>query len=86
MLDNRFHLRQGSPAIDAGICGYWDTSLHQYHRVAPYDDIDGDKRPGNNAIYGCDIGADEYKAFPWPMFLPAIIHNRQNPWTIPTHP
>jgi len=84
LLDSRFHLRQGSPEINAGICGYWDQS--GYHRIAPDDDIDGDKRPGLGTYIGCDIGADEYKAFPWPMFLPAIIHKRQNPWTIPTHP
>ena len=71
-LDSRFHLRSGSPAIDAGICGYWDQS--GYQRIAPDDDIDGDKRPGLGTYLGCDIGADEYKAFPWPMFLPAIIH------------
>jgi len=85
LLDSRFHLRPGSPAIDAGICGYWDQSL-SYHRIAPDDDIDGDKRPGLGTYLGCDIGADEYKAFPWPMFLPAIVHQRGNPYTIPTHP
>jgi hypothetical protein len=71
-LDDRYHLQQGSPAIDTGICGKWSGT--GYTRIAPYDDIDGDKRPGWGKTIGCDIGADEYKPFPWPMFLPAIIH------------
>ncbi|MGQ9492613.1 MAG: right-handed parallel beta-helix repeat-containing protein [Anaerolineae bacterium] len=40
-----FHLRPGSPAVDAGIC-----------TGAPADDLDGDLRPQGA---GCDIGADE---------------------------
>ena len=67
------HISRTSPAIDAGVCG-----LHKgnhYLRFAPYDDMDGDKRPGDEQVYGCDIGADEYKPFPWPMFLPAIVGN-----------
>ena len=77
-LNTIYHLHPGSPAIDAGICGYWDQSL-SYQRIAPDDDIDGDKRPGPGTYLGCDIGADEYKPFPWPMFLPAIDHQRGNP-------
>ena len=75
LLTNTYHLRATSPAIDAGICGYWMTDLqgHRwYWRIAPEDDIDGDRRPGTGVVMGCDIGADEYWKFPWPMFLPAI--------------
>lgn len=67
-LDSTYHLKQGSPAIDAGICA---TNYIVYWRIAPYDDIDGDRRPGYGILLGCDIGADEYH-FPWPTFLPAI--------------
>jgi len=68
-LDSRYHLKKGSPAIDAGICG---INPFYYIRLAPYEDIDDDKRPGYKQE-GCDIGADEYRAFAWPIFLPAII-------------
>jgi hypothetical protein len=72
-LDSRYHLLAGSPAIDSGLCGYYPNDMFPvYHRVAPFDDIDGDKRPGLFMLSGCDIGADEYYRFPWPMFLPAI--------------
>jgi len=74
-LNSSYHLQKGSPAIDAGICGKWDYSIPwapRYIRIAPLDDIDGDNRPGFGKIFGCDIGADEFKPFPWPMFLPAI--------------
>ncbi len=73
-LSGNGHLRTASPAIDTGICGE-QPGLY-YSRIAPYADIDGDKRPGQGKLFGCDIGADEYKKFPWPMFLPAIIHPR----------
>lgn len=56
-LDTRSHLTADSPAIDAALCGYKYIS---YYRVAPYDDIDGDSRPGFGKLTGCDIGADEY--------------------------
>lgn len=55
-LDNTYHLRPGSPAVNAGICGY---KFFTYFRIAPYDDIDGDSRPGFGELTGCDIGADE---------------------------
>ena len=74
-LNSVYHLTNGSPAIDAGICGIF-PSYSNYIRIAPYIDIDGDKRPGWGKTTGCDIGADEYKPFPWPMFLPAITHKR----------
>ena len=41
-----FHLKSGSPAIDAG-----------YHQYAPTTDMDGNLRPQDN---GYDIGADEF--------------------------
>ena len=69
-LDTSGHLHNGSPAIDAGICGFKGIT---YHRIAPYEDMDGDKRPGYGKLLGCDIGADEFHAFPWPAFLPAIL-------------
>jgi hypothetical protein len=74
-LNSTYHLTSGSPAKDAGLCGYLTGGgpWYQYHRVAPYDDIDGDKRPG--ALMGCDIGADEYR-FPWVMFGPATRARR----------
>ena len=73
-LNSTYHLQKGSPAIDAGLCGEWINNgwFYLYKRIAPYDDIDGDNRPGFGKIFGCDIGADEYKPFSWPMFLPAI--------------
>jgi hypothetical protein len=78
-LTSTGHLPARSPAIDAGICGYWLTDFqgHRFYlRVAPEEDIDGDRRPGYGVVMGCDIGADEYKKFPWPMFLPALIGPR----------
>jgi hypothetical protein len=59
-----------SPAKNRGICGeiHWGGG---YERYAPYDDIDGDARPGWNVELGCDIGADEYR-FPWILFNPVI--------------
>ena len=60
-LDGTYHLNPGSPAIDAAQCG---LQGFPYIRVAPYDDIDGDSRPGYGELTGCDIGADEYVAEP----------------------
>lgn len=65
LLDSNLHLRDGSAAIDAARCGF--SSLLGYLRVAPYDDIDGDKRPGYGELSDCDIGADEYQD---PMCMP----------------
>jgi len=70
-LDTSGHLKKGSVAIDAGICGSW--YFFGYYRIAPHEDMDGDKRPGYGQVLGCDIGADEFHAFPWPAFLPAIL-------------
>ncbi|RTZ96017.1 MAG: hypothetical protein DSY90_11800 [Deltaproteobacteria bacterium] len=72
VLNSTYHLTAGSPAKDAGICGYktGGGSFWQYHRIAPYEDIDGDKRPGWGKLMGCDVGADEYR-FPWILFNPA---------------
>ncbi len=70
-LNSTYHLTSGSVAKNAGLCGYLTGSgPYQYHRIAPYDDIDGDKRPGWGKLTGCDIGADEYR-FPWVLFGPA---------------
>ncbi len=74
LLDSTYHLKKGSPAIDAGICGIYTLPPNSFYLpLAPLDDIDGDKRPSNDGkLFGCDIGADEFKPFFWPMFLPAI--------------
>ena len=71
-LKSTYHLTGGSPAKNAGLCGYLTgIGPYQYHRVAPYDDIDGDQRPGWGKLMGCDIGADEYR-FPWILFTPSL--------------
>ncbi len=77
-LNPTYHLTSGSPAKDAGICGYLTGGgpIYQYHRVAPYDDIDGDARPGWGKLMGCDVGADEYR-FPWILFNPATRGTRR---------
>jgi parallel beta-helix repeat protein len=56
-----YHLRSGSPAIDAGITVPWLV-----------DDIDGDARPWpTGGAY--DIGADEAR---WlPVYLPLVLRN-----------
>jgi virginiamycin B lyase len=71
-----YHLRAGSPAIDAGISGEWVYSPFLiYSRIAPYTDFDGDSRTCGflgETIGCCDIGADEYIpcAMPWvPLLL-----------------
>ncbi|MFZ5798807.1 MAG: hypothetical protein ACOY3O_10315 [Thermodesulfobacteriota bacterium] len=64
-----YHLSSGSPARDSGQCGY---DFFTYWRVAPYDDIDGDARPGYGVLWGCDIGADEF-TFPWILFSPLFM-------------
>jgi len=77
-LNSTYHLTSGSPAKDAGICGYktGGGSFWQYHRIAPYDDIDGDKRPGWGTLIGCDVGADEYR-FPWILLNSATRGTRR---------
>ncbi len=78
-LDSAGHLSGSvSALIDTGICGYYHMTPFgfEYIRVAPYDDFEGDARPGDGTVLGCDIGADEYFAkhhFYWPMFFPGII-------------
>ena len=52
-----YHLASGSVAIDAGICGVF---IRRYFRIAPYEDFEGDLRPGDWITGLCDIGADEY--------------------------
>jgi hypothetical protein len=73
LLLNDGHLRTSSPAVNTGICG--EINGMQYTRIAPYDDIDGDTRPGEGILFGCDVGADEHYGFAWNMFVPAIIHH-----------
>ncbi|MBW1982922.1 MAG: DUF1565 domain-containing protein [Deltaproteobacteria bacterium] len=67
-----YHIRSKSPAVDAGWCGTLNYDL-SYTRVAPYDDFEGDSRPGDIAFFGCDLGADEYvakqTAMPWLLLL-----------------
>ena len=76
LLDSTYHLKKRSAAIDAAICGIYSLPPNSFYiPLAPLDDIDGDKRPSNDGkLFGCDIGADEFKPFSWPMFLPAIVH------------
>ncbi len=60
-LDVQYMLSSDSPAINSGQCGYLDNDpLHSYVRVAPFEDINGESRPGNGQLASCDIGADEY--------------------------
>lgn len=70
-LNDSYALTRGSFAVNAGQCGR-KTILGVYRRVAPYDDIDGDKRPGFGQLTGCDIGADEYNAL---LCFPVRNHN-----------
>ncbi len=72
LLTTNYHLSSGSPAKDTGVCGLVGIILPIYSRIAPYDDIDGDARPGDGIKFGCDIGADEYR-FSWTLFNPAFI-------------
>jgi len=57
LLDATYHLRTGSPAIDAGVSAGVMT------------DIDGDSRPVGP---GYDIGADEW-AEVWRLYLPLVL-------------
>lgn len=73
MLGSGFRLSSGSPARDSGLCGGY--FFGKYVRIAPYDDIDGDARPGYGMTAGCDIGADEY-TFPWLLFNPLFLRKQ----------
>jgi hypothetical protein len=69
-LDSRYRLADASPVIDKAQCGY--MLLNVYQRVAPFDDIDGEKRPGDGVLSGCDMGADEASAgFCVPFKIPS---------------
>lgn len=74
LVNAEYHLTGASPAKDKGLCGLTLFFGH-YSRIAPYDDIDGDLRPGDGTILGCDIGADEYR-FPWILFNPAFTRHQ----------
>lgn len=74
-LNANYHLTGMSPAKDNGLCGEIHEDSGFYERFAPYDDIDGDARPGWNVELGCDIGADEYR-FPWILFNPAFMKHQ----------
>lgn len=71
------HLMPGSPAINSGICANLPAP-GMSGRIAPYDDIDGDKRPGDGNYTGCDIGADQFATMPVPAgqqfitYLPSV--------------
>jgi hypothetical protein len=81
LVDSTGHLQSGSPAIDSAVCGI-EVSGH-YERIAPYEDIDGDQRPGDSWTTCCDIGADEVipdscttatsSDFPWILFAPVFF-------------
>ena len=63
--NGNYHLRAGSPCIDAG------TSTG-----APIVDFDGDSRPLDGNLNGTpvvDIGADEFK--PYQIYLPLTLRN-----------
>lgn len=60
LLNASWHLRTGSPAIDAGV------------NAGVTADIDGDARPLDA---GYDIGADEYTE-PQRVFLPLVLRSR----------
>ncbi|PTN33780.1 hypothetical protein [Desulfonatronum sp. SC1] len=70
-LDSEQHLTFPSPARNAGICGSYRTinGIPFYIRIAPYDDFDGQNRPGFGVRYGCDIGADEFFGSLAPIYL-----------------
>ncbi len=58
LLTTDYHLRSGSPAVDAGLTLLWLTA-----------DIDGDVRPQGA---GYDIGADEY-GYVVQIYLPLVL-------------
>ena len=78
----------GRPSIDSGIYGKWNKisrpfpqpPIIVYQTIAPYDDFEGDPRPGINSTTGCDIGADEFleETFPWELYIPASIRKDNN--------
>lgn len=51
------HLSENSPVRGLAQCG---SNIIVYQRVAPYDDIDGEDRPGWGSLLGCDMGADQF--------------------------
>jgi hypothetical protein len=53
-----YRLLYDSPGVDQGICGQGPQ------RIAPYQDFEGEGRPGYGQEFGCDIGADEYVFVP----------------------
>jgi len=50
------------PLIVFFFCGFKPLIFGNYIRIAPYDDIDGDRRPGFGELTGCDIGANELRS------------------------
>ena len=69
-LSSTTKLLRGSPAIDTARCGYYYSinNIPMYSRVAPWDDIENQARPGFGEIFGCDMGADEF--FHSPLCFP----------------
>ncbi len=69
-----YHLRAGSPAIEAGTYGVWMRVGGEWHyfKVALEDDFEGDRRPDLartdccDVQLGSDIGADEFVNLPVP--------------------
>ncbi|RMF27033.1 MAG: hypothetical protein D6759_18450, partial [Chloroflexi bacterium] len=59
LLDADYHLRAGSPAVDAGVNVPWVTT-----------DIDGDPRPLGAFP---DIGADEFRLYE--VYLPLVVNH-----------
>ena len=53
-----YHLLPDSAGIDAALCATGPRPGTSFIRVAPFEDFEGDPRPG--VLTFCDIGADEY--------------------------
>ena len=74
--EGNYRLRSGSPAIDAAVCGFLTLPDLNYVRLAPYNDYEGDARPGDGVpMKACDMGADEFMR----MAAPSGTEN----WTYP---